>query len=409
MNLNTQTFCAAPWFAMRNQNTGEFRACCEHDIESSEFKGRTKYDSNDSLESWMNSDYQQYLRQQLNNGVKVNECRKCWDREGQGLTSLRQDINNMVTGGLGNNLDQSWVTVYFKNKKDYRNDLLLSADVKINNICNYSCAMCNATDSSIIYNKWIEQLDNEFVSEYTNNNINYFADIRVAYQEKNGMQVLNDVLNYPIKFLKLLGGEPLLNPKLMSRLMEIPEKQRSKINLMFITNGSVDLAEISQKLTGFNRIYYIISIEATGTVQDYVRRGSSWQDIQQNIDQFLKYAKTSTDKLCAEVHTTLQALNIVHYADLKNWCQDRNIKTTITMLETPAYLSLAVVPNNIKQQAIKDLKSINTDSDIQALITALENTRINQQLVEKFVRFIKWYDPKLELLNIDSRWQGLFS
>ena len=409
MQLNKKTFCAAPWFSMRNQNTGEFKVCCEHSTESTDFVGRTKYNSNDSLESWMNSDYQQYLRQQLNNGVKVNECRKCWDREDNGLTSLRQNINNMVTDSSGGNLDQTWLPVYFKNKNNYRNDLLLMADVKINNICNFSCAMCNAADSSIIHNKWSSQQHNEFVLEYTNTNASYFADIKDAYQEKNGMQVLDEVLTGSIKFLKLLGGEPLLNPKLLLRLTEIPEKQRKKINLMFITNGSVDLVDTSRKLAGFNSIYYIISIEATGSIQDYVRRGSSWETIQKNIDQFLNYAKTSTDNLCVEVHTTIQSLNIAHYADLKTWCQDRNIKTTITMLETPAYLGLAILPDHIKQQAIENLTETNTDSDTQALIIALENTKVNPILVEKFIRFIKWYDPKLELLDIDSRWQGLFN
>jgi len=408
MNLNKQTFCAAPWFSIRNQNTGEFKVCCEHSIELTKFKGKTKYNSNDSLESWMNSDYQKYLRQQLDKGVAVDECRKCWDRESQGLPSLRQNINNMVTDGLGDNLDQTWMPVYFKNKKDYCADLLLMADVKINNLCNFSCAMCNAADSSIINNKWSAQRDNEFVVEYTDTNLSYFDNIKNAYQVKNGMQVLDEILNSSVKFLKILGGEPLLNPKLLARLADIPEKQRSKINLMFITNGSVDLIDVSTQLTGFRSIYYIVSIEATGSMQNYVRRGSNWPDIEQNIDRYLKYASTSTAKLGIEVHTTIQALNITHYAGLKKWCDNRKIKTTITVLETPVYLGVSVIPDKIKKQAVELLTEAKSDPDVQALLRLIKETATDLTLVEKFVRFIKWYDPDLELLDIDPVWRELF-
>jgi len=408
MNLNKQTFCAAPWFSMRNQNSGEFKVCCEHSIELTKFKGKTKYNSNDSLESWMNSDYQKYLRQQLDDGAAVDECRKCWDREAQGLPSLRQNINNMITDGLGDTLDQTWLPVYFKNKKDYCTDLLLMADVKINNLCNFSCAMCNAADSSIINNKWSSQRDNEFVVEYTDTNLSYFDDIKNAYQVKNGMQVLDEILDSPVRFLKILGGEPLLNPKLLARLANIPEKHRSKINLMFITNGSVDLIDVSTQLNGFRSIYYIVSIEATGAMQNYVRRGSNWLNIEQNIDRYLKYASTSTAKLGIEVHTTIQALNITHYAGLKKWCDNRKIKTTVTVLETPVYLGMSVIPDNIKKQAVELLTEAKSDPDVQALLRLINETATDLTLVEKFVRFIKWYDPDLELLDIDPVWKELF-
>jgi molybdenum cofactor biosynthesis enzyme MoaA len=408
MDINKQTFCAAPWFAMRNQNSGEFRVCCEHDIESSEFNGKTIYNSDDSLESWMNSDYQKYLREQLNNGVKVTECRKCWDREDSGLISLRQNINSMITNNRDTDLDNTWIPVYFKNKKDYVNDLLLIADIKINNVCNFSCAMCNARDSSLIYNEWASQPNNEFVSEYTDNNPDYFIEIKQAYQLKNGIQVLDEVLKNPIKFLKILGGEPLLNSKLIKRLTEIPESHRKKIDLVFITNGSVDLVDISQQLQGFNRICYTISTEATGNIQDYIRRGSNWIEIEKNIDNLLKYKQTSSVDLDIEIHTTIQALNILYYADLRTWCKDRNLKHTITVLQVPEYLSLSVVNEELKQQVISILKTLVLDDNAEGLISILKDTKYNSELAEKFVRFIKWYDPELKLLDIDSRWKGLF-
>ena len=137
MDINKQTFCTAPWFSVRNENSGEYRACCQHSIEKTEFQGRTKYNSNESMESWLNSDYMQYLRKELTQGNQVAECHLCWDRETEGLDSLRQNTNNMLTNSRTDNLSNTWLPVYFKNKTNYLSDLLLAADVKLNNVCNF--------------------------------------------------------------------------------------------------------------------------------------------------------------------------------------------------------------------------------------------------------------------------------
>jgi hypothetical protein len=151
-----------------------------------------------------------------------------------------------------------------------------------------------------------------------------------------------------------------------------------------------------------------VSIEAVGLMQNYTRRGSNWFHIEKNIDRFLEYTKTSTDNLGVEVHTTVQALNIAHYSSLKKWCNDRTIKNTITILETPAYLGMSVVPNTIKNQAIVSLNELELDTDAQALLLLLKEISYDPILAEKFIRFIKWYDPELELLEVDNSWQELF-
>ena len=408
MDINKQTFCAAPWFSVRNENSGEYRACCQHNIEKTEFPGRTKYNSNDSIESWLNSDYMQYLRTELTQGNRVSECNRCWDREAVGLESTRQYTNNVISKTRTGSIDNTWIPIYFKNKTNYLNDLILSADIKLNNICNFSCAMCNAQDSSLIYNEWIKQPDNEFVLDRTTKNLEYFTEIKDAYQIKNGMQVLEEVLKHPVGVLKILGGEPLLNPKLLKRLSEIPAVKRKKIDLIFITNGSVDLVKVSKQLTGFYNIYYIVSIEATGAVQDYIRRGSNWIEIEKNIDNFLNYKQQCADCLEIEIHCTIQALNIMHYADLKQWCQARNIRHTVGILQSPNYLSLSAVSEELKQKIVTILKSLTIDSNVQGLLSVLADTNYNSDLAEKFVRFIKWYDPELKLLQVDTAWQELF-
>jgi sulfatase maturation enzyme AslB (radical SAM superfamily) len=315
----------------------------------------------------------------------------------------------MISNRLERSLDQTWVPLYFKNKNDYRADLLIAADVKINNLCNFSCAMCNAAESSIIYNKWHKQQDNKFVLEYIQSKPDYFTKIKDAYMVKNGMQMFEEVLAQPIKYLKILGGEPLLNSKLIDRLANIPEQQKRQLNLTFITNGSVDLVDISKQLVGFKSVYYVVSLEATGLIQDYIRRGSDWKIIEQNIDNFLLYAKTVSDNFVVETHSTIQALSIAGYADLKKWCQARNIRSAIFVLEDPDYLSLSVLPDQLRSDAIAEIEQLSLDNEVAALLLILKETVYNADLAEKFIKFIKWYDPNLELLDVDSKWKILFT
>ena len=77
-------------------------------------------------------------------------------------------------------------------------------------------------------------------------------------------------------------------------------------------------------------------------------------------------------------------------------------------MQSPNYLSLSAVSEELKQKIVTILKSLTIDSNVQGLLSVLADTNYNSDLAEKFVRFIKWYDPELKLLQVDTAWQELF-
>ena len=79
MNLDKNTFCSAPWFQIRNENTGQYRVCCLIDDSKSDFPGKKDYSwPNDSPEIFFNRDYVKYLRENLSNGKKIGSSLLNW-------------------------------------------------------------------------------------------------------------------------------------------------------------------------------------------------------------------------------------------------------------------------------------------------------------------------------------------
>jgi sulfatase maturation enzyme AslB (radical SAM superfamily) len=269
--------------------------------------------------------------------------------------------------------------------------------------------MCNPADSSVIYNSWANQLDNEFVKDYTDNSPRYFQIIKDVYVERDGEHLLHQVLQHPLRFLKLIGGEPLLNKKMLQILAHLPKQKKSAISLFFVTNGSVDLVDVIQLLGGFKHIGFLLSLEATGNMQEYLRKNSKWSDICNNVDRYLQ-SESNNIKSSLTVATVSQTLSVWHYPELNQWCSDRGLSIDTTLLTQPDYLSFASMPPAVTSAVIKKLSTMkNFDIVASSMIDNIRNAKFDPVLHNKLTRFIKWYDPNLTLLDYSSIWEGIFT
>ena len=369
INIETDTFCGAPWFQCRNTNQGQYRACCVIDHNLSEFSGQKFYKFPDtSVNDWMNSDYMQYLRKNLSNGVKLKECTGCWAREENNILSERQVINSRIFDLNG--MSPAIIKSYFKNKNNNIFDLLLVADIKLSNSCNFSCLMCNPEDSSQLYTLWLKNHDKWFVQKELQKNPRYFEVIKEAFVNKDNRNLLVSILDMKPRIIKLLGGEPLMDEQLIQILSELSLKQQSQTALQIITNGSYDLVSVKKRLINFKNLTYTISLEGVEQVQDFVRKGSVWHKIEQNIDKYIKIYGTSD----LSIHTTIQALTLFHFNKLLSWAKNKNIRLDFLLLKTPEYLSLEALPPELINNSIQNLKPFQ-DSQIINLISNLKKKK----------------------------------
>lgn len=408
--MNQETFCSAPWFRLRIDWDGQYRPCCEIQEEKSNFDGQKKYNLHDTtVEQWMTSEYSQYLRQNLTNGVKLAECETCWKKEQHGIYSLRQSSNDTVTSNQGSNLDNTWVKLFVKKYPTALNYRVISADVKLSNVCNFSCAMCSPHDSSKIYDQWSRELDNKFVQRYLSTDSSYFDTIKQNYQTQKGYQHLVDLLKQPLSHLKLLGGEPLLDKALFQVLADQPTDKKSKIHLHFVTNGSQSLVDAVNKLKEYKSISFSVSLEGVGSTQDYVRNGSNWQIVEKNI----LLAKQHNIQL--SIQHTLQAMTVLKLAGLLDWASKNHVGISFGILKNPDYLSISVLPPHIRQQAIANLNNLNNISllsvdnnedninilsvnNIKNIISDLPD---NSNQYAEFLEYVSWYERNSTIKLVD--------
>lgn len=400
MEYNSKTFCAAPWFQIRKQINNEYRPCCQIDTSQTQFDHKSSQSwPETSPNEFLNSQYIQYLRHNLNQGVQLPECRRCWRQESLSQQSLRQTINNTVTNNQGQNLDKTWIHSYFKQKNNFEFDYLVSADIKVSNLCNFSCAMCNPEDSSQIYSIWKKNQTHKIVRTFLNTQPEYLDDIKKRFSGSD-YEYLDAILDLCPKHVKLLGGEPLIDKALLERLVALDPLKQSKISLLFITNGSVDLTEFAKLLPGYKQINYVVSLDGVGAVQDYIRRGSDWKRIEQNI------LKWNANNRSVDISFTLQCFNAMHFPELYKWCLDHDVKFTMGMVESPEYLSIRSIPLELRNKIFAKYQSINywTDLEIQNFTQLITSQSYDPALKTTLTQFVNWYDPLNLRKDIFPEW-----
>lgn len=407
MKINEKTFCGAPWFQIRNRQDMTKSMCC--------LVERTQTDPGTEAMSpleYLNTPKLETMRRNMANGVQVPECNVCWKIEKHKGFSYRMQINSSLKG------NSKWLDMYFKNKKDYNTDMVLMADIKIGNTCNFSCIMCNPSDSSMIYNAWVKQKDSPFVKEYLNKDADYFEKAkRQGFKQVSYREYIQSIIeNKHIRYIKLLGGEPLLDHKLLNMLYSIPEERKNKIELQIVTNGSHNLVEQKLKLGNFRRIQWNISIEGINSTQEYARYGSNWPVIEKNILEYeMQYPKNIT------ILTCLQAPTITGLPELIKWTKKHNLAFTITLLTEPKYLSIEAVPTELKTMAIESLKPLNNYvvsqnaeyemCDMATLLSYIKDSTYDKNLHKKFIKYISFYEQDKVLpkfLDTCKEWRPHF-
>ena len=400
--MNKKTFCSAPWTHVRIDWDGGFRPCCEINIKNSKFTGQKTFSIHDStVDQFMTSDYLQYIKQQLDSGNRLSECQDCWNKDDKKIKSLRQAMNDTATRNQGDQIENTWLKLFVDKSRDNRDYLIISADVKLSNVCNFSCVMCEPAFSSRIHSEWKSQQSVSFVQEKLLHNPTYFSDIVDNYQNLKGYKHLKSILNDNLKHLKLLGGEPLLDRELFRVLEEVSPENKKNITLLFITNGSQDLLSTRQRLHEYQDVIFIVSLEGINDTQDYARNGSNWFEIERNILQAREHGIKVTIK------HTLQALTVIHLDKLLSWCHQHKLPISFGVLSEPDYLGLAVLPDSLRALALNRLDSIgdleviqdtegdNSESeiiDVKNIKNLIASVDSNTMLFEKFLEYITWYE-----------------
>lgn len=402
MKIDKKTFCIAPWFEIKSSSMGKFSVCCQIRHENSEFKGKKEYEwPKNTPSEFFNSEYVKYLREQLNSGNKLPECSKCWESEK--LTANRSSLRKSLNNTYINESYPDWLSLFFKNKKDFSSHITLYADVALSNVCNFACITCNPAESSKIYTKWKKDQNHKIVKKLIDSEKDYFKRIDILNKSGEKPNLLRHILEINPKSLKLVGGEPLVNKKELKYLSELDEKVKKDITINFVTNGSKSLVQNDILLNGFKNIFYTISLEGTGKIQDYIREGSDWEIIKTNIEEYRKINPTKhLSVLCV-----LQALNSYHIGDLNEWCKKLDIGLDFIILDTPDFMSVESIPPSLREKIINQNNKRNEKINLD-FFQLFNEMPFSKKKQKELKDFLDWNDPSQKWKKLFPEWVSIF-
>jgi MoaA/NifB/PqqE/SkfB family radical SAM enzyme len=236
-------YCTAPWNGVTVREDGHVRTCCAGAISLGNLNDHT-------MDQILASPKLKKIKQDmLSNKPNLQNCTSCIKLEKQsGIATLRQHYNN------------------FYSVNDHNEFKLKNLDIRWNNACNLGCMYCTPTFSST----WQDRLGstrNITVKNYQDDLLNWISDHADQLEE-----------------IMLVGGEPMLMKQNYALLNRLPNQCKVSI----ITNLSYDLPNLPCIQTLLDRpkdhTIWNISLENTGTQFEYVRAGSKWSQVNQNLE-----------------------------------------------------------------------------------------------------------------------------
>ena len=330
----SDTFCILPWMHLATTATGNLRVCCnstpgENLILKPDGTPYKLY-KDDMQKAW-NSETYATIRKQLLNNERPSMCTRCFREEDAGIRSARLAWNEKWTENKSYKLNAPFDIKY--------------VDLRLSNLCNLKCRMCNPYSSNMWVKEWASVNEALTPSEYDRLS-------RMDWPEKEKTwENLFDIA-HTVEEIYLTGGEPTVI-KEQQRLLDylIDEGIARNIRLKYNTN-LVKMPEwLFDRWRHFKRIQLNCSIDAVGELDHYIRHPSRWQTVLENFERV-----QTLDNANIEIHCTVQMYNILRMSEFIEWAKPYGHKIYFNILNHPEHLNIRVLPNRLKSQVDEQLK-----------------------------------------------------
>lgn len=387
---NKSNFCIRPFNSAWIDAKGDISPCCMLDPLQSEYTKKNQYSiKKTDLASWWKSDYLKYLRSRFLEDKRPTECSECWKKEDTGLSSFRMRSNTEHHAIFKNKYQRNLKLIG-------KEDLEFPEDVHFNitNLCNLKCQMCSGENSSKLL--------------VENNALGYEDLDQKDFDLKDSDYVkMLELVKHDLKILKVLGGEPLFNPRVIKLLeMLVQNGQAKKIKLHVTTNGTMCNDKIISLLKKFKDLRLVFSVDGVGKCNEYMRFPSKWEAISANITKF----KENLMHAYIMINCVVQNLNVLYVDELLEFTNQKKIFVKFDLVLEPHWLHLSVLPKNVLSMAYKKLSSVkeknllhtdNVKEIIKLLRHHIDNYNLNEEKYKNFLDMVNKRDNyrKVELKN----------
>lgn len=343
-----QVFCNIPWTEVHINADGTYHTCgSQPNPMSLTLQGEIYNVKNMSITNWINSVYQCNVRQFKLDGSQEPLCGQCYAEDAMGSSSKRVK-ENLKSGITSINFYKDYKKSPDRKYFDYSASNSGMTDMEpysfhmsLGNECNLACKMCGPTASSKLAVQMLQQ-----------GTYNGPAKMNWTTNQTAWDNVVDYICNAKIlKFVHIIGGEPLMNPRFEELVDRLIAAGKTDIYFGFTTNGTRVNIPLLEKLQAFRHVDIGISIEAAGELNDAIRDGSSTEEVLDNIDTYLKYRSESHVYVTAR--PVPSALSVHTLDALYRWCISRKLDVLTNMLTFPEYQQIKNLPENIKTKLLE--------------------------------------------------------
>lgn len=308
MKKSDSTFCVIPFTSITTSPNNHWRQCCDSPP-LIEYDGQYFSIFEYNIEDMWNHEFYKTLRMDLINGVKNPACNKCWKNEEAGAFSYRKKANT------NNNLiDENTLTKVYEDNGhlDLHPKYIV---LKIGNLCNLKCIMCNQVSSDkiekeIVFWKskkeqlpqWLNYIDQYDVSD----EIKDVRSLSVKSTPEKVIAQLEPALSQCYE-LELVGGEAFVNP-FTNNLLEYCIQTGISKNISIKTISNLSLINKTQLslMKQFKSVILTASFDHIDEDRFYfIRHPGSYTDFRKNFDSLIH-----SDTINLKISTTYSIFNI---------------------------------------------------------------------------------------------------
>jgi sulfatase maturation enzyme AslB (radical SAM superfamily) len=382
-------FCPIAFTQIFSEIDGRYAACC-----MAKPSPHTIYDT--SIADYVNSNYFNNIRNEmLDPNSDLEHCKKtcsrCFHDEEKYGRSRRTDGIARYQGDVYVWREMLKAIELYKLTGEYEIDFkIFEIQLKLfGSQCNLDCYMCHTELSSVR-----EKMQRNIIS--TDRIFGPIDEERLRSGKKYKVDVVIDelmeILPY-VKYIKIIGGEPLLMKNQYELLDKIIESGYSKgICIKYQTNMTVlrdGKHNFLKYIEHFEKVTFAVSADGIGKYNDYIRRRSEWDVIKHNVDLVQEFDNVNVNRT-----STISFLSILRYYEfLEDHPNDIGWDQTVhTVLMNPHNLQARNLPKEIKEMLIPKYEKA---PDLQNLL------RQEQMPNFDFEGLIKYLNDKDEYYGTD--------
>lgn len=301
--LDTNNFCAMPFYHVAIESNGDIRPCCLGDPLKNP-DGTKLNIIGKTVKQIIDHPTHQAFRQSFVENKQHPACHPCWGKfhndrfSGRYVYSSTEKANREVQQIM-------------RGKKPEQK--LVWLEIKAGNRCNLSCRICGLWNSA----KWLKETYD--MKKIAHNG--QYPDFKNSYElEYNTTSKWIDDVDFwknidgfdDIKVIHIMGGEPMMIEEHYEMLKAIDERfDASEIYIWYNTNGTIIPTDEEEKLLAkFKKVIWHVSLDDFNDKFDYQRKGANWEDAKKNIDYFF-----NKPNYTASIDATISIFNVLTFVD----------------------------------------------------------------------------------------------